>query len=106
MLSVQHKAALDAARGRGVRGSGRGARRPAPFMAGHNYLIAADTITAHRAFCHTFVELTMSRLTQEFALLAASGLGKSPTKCPPVKSEISDHASPPTRPSASFTPFQ
>src|SRR5439155_1752501 len=73
MLSVQHKAALDAARGRGVRGSGRGARRPAPFMAGHNYLIAADTITAHRAFCHTFVELTMSRLPKEFALLAVPG---------------------------------
>src|SRR5437879_13246724 len=93
MLSVQHKAALDAARGRGVRGSGRGARRPAPFMAGHSYLIAADTITAHRAFCHTFVELTMSRLPKEFALLAVPGLGKSPTTGTPVKSEFSDHRS-------------
>src|SRR5437870_10597816 len=103
MLSVQHKAALDAARGgRVVRGSGRGARRPAPFMAGHNYLIAADTITAHRAFCRTFVELTMSRLPKEFALLAVPGLGKSPTTGTPVKSEFSDHGSHRTVPSASL----
>src|SRR5207247_9924276 len=105
MLSVRHKAALDAARGRGVRGSGRGARRPAPFMAGPSYRIAADTITAHRAFCHTFVELTMSRLPKEFALLAVPSLGKSPTTCTPVKSEFSDHGSHRTVPSASLSSY-
>src|SRR5437588_12793633 len=99
MLSVQHKAALDAARGRGVRGSGRGARRPAPFMAGHSYLIAADTITAHRAFCHTFVELTMTRLPTEFAMLAIRGLVMAATKATTVRSELSDHDSHLTLPS-------
>src|SRR5437867_10858718 len=102
MLSVQHKAALDAARGRGVRVSGRGARRPAPFMAGHSYLIAADSITAHRAFCHSFVELMISRLPLVFALLVVSGMGKTTMTGTPVKSEFSDLGSHRTGPSASL----
>jgi hypothetical protein len=46
-------------------------------MAGHSYLIAADTITAHRAFCHTFVEITMARLPKEFAFVGAQLPGTS-----------------------------
>jgi hypothetical protein len=35
-------------------GLGQETKRPAPLMAGHNYLIDGDAITAFQLECHTF----------------------------------------------------